>query len=103
MRELKPKSEYKEKVLDLRRVTRVVAGGKRFSFRATVVIGDEKGRVGVGIAKGLDVAQAVDKAKTNAKKRLINAVVGIMLFAIAFAIIQILGTFTGFTFFAGQR
>ncbi|MEK7194005.1 MAG: 30S ribosomal protein S5 [Patescibacteria group bacterium] len=72
MRELKPKSEYKEKVLDLRRVTRVVAGGKRFSFRATVVIGDEKGRVGVGIAKGLDVAQAVDKAKTNAKKRLIT-------------------------------
>lgn len=66
------KSEFKEKVLDLRRVTRVVAGGKRFSFRATVVIGDEKGRVGVGIAKGLDVAQAVDKAKTNAKKRLIT-------------------------------
>lgn len=72
MRELKSKSEFKEKVLDLRRVTRVVAGGKRFSFRATVVIGDEKGRVGVGIAKGIDVAQAVDKAKTNAKKRLIT-------------------------------
>ncbi len=72
MMERKPKSEYKEKVLDLRRVTRVVAGGKRFRFRATVVIGDEKGRVGVGIAKGLDVAQAVDKAKTNAKKRLIT-------------------------------
>jgi len=67
----KVKSEYKEKVLDLRRVTRVVAGGKRFRFRATVVIGDEKGKVGVGIAKGLDVAQAVDKAKVNAKKKLI--------------------------------
>jgi len=69
--ERKVKSEYKEKVLDLRRVTRVVAGGKRFRFRATVVIGDEKGKVGVGIAKGLDVAQAVDKAKVNAKKKLI--------------------------------
>lgn len=70
--EKKVKSEFKEKVLDLRRVTRVVAGGKRFRFRATVIIGDEKGRVGVGIAKGLDVAQAVDKAKVNAKKRLIT-------------------------------
>ncbi len=70
--ERKPKSEFKEKVLDLRRVTRVVAGGKRFRFRATVVIGDERGRVGVGIAKGIDVAQAVDKAKVIAKKRIIT-------------------------------
>lgn len=61
---------FKDKVLDLRRVTRVVAGGKRFRFRATVVIGDEKGRVGVGVAKGLDVAQAVAKGKSAAKKRL---------------------------------
>lgn len=61
---------FKDKVLDLRRVTRVVAGGKRFRFRATVVIGDEKGRVGVGIAKGLDVAQAVAKGKTAAKKNI---------------------------------
>ncbi len=65
------KSEYKEKVLDLRRVTRVVAGGKRFRFRVTVIIGDEKGKVGAGIAKGLDVAQAVEKAKVDAKKKLI--------------------------------
>ncbi len=65
------KSEYKDKVIDLRRVTRVVAGGKRFRFRATVVIGDEKGKVGVGIAKGADVAQAVEKAKSIAKKKLI--------------------------------
>ena len=69
---VKKKSEYKEKVLDIRRVTRVVAGGKRFSFRATVVIGNEKGTVGVGVSKGLDVAQAVDKAKSAAKKNLIN-------------------------------
>ncbi|MBI4084947.1 MAG: 30S ribosomal protein S5 [Candidatus Liptonbacteria bacterium] len=65
------KEEFKEKVLDLRRVTRVVAGGKRFRFRATVVIGDEKGRVGVGVAKGLDVQSAVEKAKTSAKKKIL--------------------------------
>ncbi len=72
MFEPKKKSEFKEKVLDLRRVTRVVAGGKRFRFRTTVIIGDEKGRVGVGIDKGLDVAQSVEKAKGNAKKKLIT-------------------------------
>lgn len=66
------KSPYKEKMVDLRRVTRVVKGGKRFSFRATVVIGDEKGSVGVGVAKGLDVAQAIDKAKNDAKKKMIT-------------------------------
>jgi small subunit ribosomal protein S5 len=68
----KPKSEFKEKVLDLRRVTRVVAGGKRFRFRVTVALGDEKGRVGVGIAKGLDVQSAVLKAKVDAKKNMIS-------------------------------
>lgn len=66
------KEEFKEKVLDLRRVARVVAGGKRMSFRATVVIGDLKGRVGVGIGKGADVMQAILKAKNNAKKNIIN-------------------------------
>jgi len=66
------KSPYKEKVLDLRRVTRVVAGGKRFRFRATLVLGDEKGAVGVGIGKGLDVQSAVEKAKRDARKNLIN-------------------------------
>ena len=70
-RETKKISEFKEKVLDMRRVVRVMAGGKRFKFRATVVIGNEKGSIGIGIAKGVDVAQAVDKAKTNAKKNLI--------------------------------
>lgn len=66
------KDEFKEKVLDLRRVTRVVAGGKRFRFRATVVIGDERGRVGVGIAKGLDVAGAIGKARSKAKKNVLS-------------------------------
>ncbi len=63
---------FDEKLLDLRRVVRVTAGGKRFSFRATLVIGDKKGRVAVGIAKGKDVAQAIAKAKASAEKRLVN-------------------------------
>lgn len=66
------KDIYKEKVLDLRRVTRVVAGGKRFRFRVTVVIGDENGTVGVGIAKGLDVQAAVEKAKRSAKSNILK-------------------------------
>lgn len=65
------KEEFQDQVLDLRRVTRVVAGGKRFRFRATVVVGNQKGQVGVGIAKGADVAQAVAKAKIQAKKNII--------------------------------
>lgn len=68
----KVKSEFQDKVLDLRRVTRVMAGGKRFSFRATVVVGDLKGRVGVATAKGLDVAAAVEKARRQAQKNLIR-------------------------------
>lgn len=58
--------------MDLRRVARVVAGGKRFRFRATVVLGNEKGRVGVGVAKGLDAAQAIDKARSNGRKNMIS-------------------------------
>lgn len=69
---VKKPSEFKEKVLDLRRVTRVVAGGKRIRFRATVVVGDEKGRVGVGVAKGLDVADAISKAKRDATKSVVR-------------------------------
>lgn len=53
------------------RVTRVVAGGRRFSFRATVGLGNKKGKIGVGIGKGLDVSQAVDKAVADAKKNMI--------------------------------
>ena len=65
------KSEFQEKVLEIKRVTRVVAGGKRMSFRATIVIGDKKGRVGLGIGKGLDVAASVEKAKRQAQKNLV--------------------------------
>lgn len=69
---MRKKSEFQEKVLEVRRVTRVMAGGKRFSFRALVVSGDLKGRVGIGIAKGLDVTQAVEKAKRQAEKNMVT-------------------------------
>ena len=66
------KPEFEEKLLNLARVTRVVAGGKRFRFRAVVVVGNRKGRVGVGVAKGPDVAIAVQKAAYQGKKNLID-------------------------------
>lgn len=68
----KQQDEFKDKVLDLRRVTRVVEGGKRFRFRATVVIGDGKGRVGVGVGKSIDVPAAIAKGRAAAKKALIT-------------------------------
>ncbi len=66
------KSEFDQKVLDVARVTRVVAGGRRFSFRATVAIGNKKGKIGVGIGKGTDVSQAVEKAAADAQKNKIT-------------------------------
>lgn len=67
----KIEKEFDQKVIDLARVTRVMAGGKRMKFRACVVIGDHKGKVGFGIAKGLDVSSAITKAVSRAKKNLI--------------------------------
>ena len=67
----KEKSEFEQRVLDIRRVTRVVAGGKRFRFRATVVLGDYKGRVGVGVDKGADTSESIEKASRVARKNLI--------------------------------
>lgn len=64
------KSEFEQKTLEIRRVTRVVEGGKRFTFRAAVVIGDLKGRVALGIGKGADVALSIEKATFAAKKDL---------------------------------
>lgn len=66
------RSEFKEKTLEIRRVSRVTAGGKRFSFRAIVIVGDGKGRVGLGIGKGGDVQLAVQKAKRQGEKNLIR-------------------------------
>lgn len=68
----KEKPEFEQKLLDLARVTRVVKGGRRFRFRATLVIGDRKGRVGVGVSKGSDVSDSIEKAYNNAKKNLVN-------------------------------
>lgn len=65
------KSEFEQRVLDIRRVTRVVAGGKRFRFRATVILGDQKGHVGVGVDKGADTSEAIEKASRDARKNLI--------------------------------
>ena len=67
----KIKSEFESKLLDLARVTRVAAGGRRFRFRAVMVTGNKLGKVGVGVAKGLDVAQAIEKATRLSKKNLI--------------------------------
>ncbi len=64
--------EFEQKIVDLARVTRVTAGGKRMSFRAALVIGDKKGRVGFGVAKGADVQLAVEKAYAQAKKTLVR-------------------------------
>lgn len=63
---------FEDQVLDLRRVVRVTAGGKRFRFRATVVVGDGKGTVGIGVAKGPDVPAAIEKAKNQAKNSTIK-------------------------------
>lgn len=66
------KDDFKDQVLDLRRVTRVVAGGKRFRFQAVVALGDGKGKVGVGVAKGMDVQAAVAKARGQGMKNMIE-------------------------------
>ncbi len=68
------KDEFDTKLLDLARVTRVTGGGKRMSFRAIVAAGDKKGKVGLGIDKGKDVSQAIEKATTRAKKNLISVI-----------------------------
>lgn len=66
------RSEFDQKVVEIKRVTRVVAGGKRMRFRALVVIGDHKGRVGMGLRKGMDVSDSVQKAVNAAKKQLVS-------------------------------
>lgn len=68
---MREKSEFDQQIIDLARVTRVVAGGKRMRFRACVAIGDRKGRIGLATAKGSDVTTAITKAVTAAKKRLL--------------------------------
>jgi len=68
----RPRSEFDQKMLGIRRVTRVSSGGRRFSFSVAMVIGDRKGRVGVGTGKGNDTALAIEKATKSAKKNMIK-------------------------------
>jgi small subunit ribosomal protein S5 len=68
----KEEKQFDERVVAVDRVARVVKGGRRFRFRALVVIGDGKGKVGVGTAKGADVTAAVSKATDVAKKSLVQ-------------------------------
>ena len=68
----KAKPEFDQKILNIRRVTRVVAGGRRFSFSVAIVAGDKKGCVGLGLGKAGDTALAINKALRNAKKNMIR-------------------------------
>ncbi len=66
------RDEYDSKLLDLARTSHTRAGGKRIGFRAVVITGNRAGRVGVGVAKGIDVAQAIEKATRFSKKNLVD-------------------------------
>ena len=70
VRREKPKKEFDELLLEVRRVTRVTTGGRRLSFRATILVGNKKGKIWLGISKGNDVASAVQKASHEAYKNL---------------------------------
>lgn len=67
-----PQSEWQERVIQIRRVTKVVKGGKKLSFRAIVIVGNQKGQVGVGCAKASEVIIAIQKAVADGRKNLIN-------------------------------
>ncbi|MBX4195922.1 30S ribosomal protein S5 [Candidatus Parcubacteria bacterium] len=71
-RDARPKSEFDQKIVSLRRVTRVVAGGRRFAFSVCVVAGNRKGMVGVGQGKAGDTPLAIEKAFRDARKNMIT-------------------------------
>ncbi|MFA4975421.1 MAG: 30S ribosomal protein S5 [Candidatus Paceibacterota bacterium] len=68
----RPKPEFDQKILNIRRVTRVVAGGRRFSFSVALVAGDKKGSIGLGLGKAGDTSLAINKALRNAKKNMVR-------------------------------
>ena len=68
----RPKTDLEEKVIDIKRVTKVVKGGRQFRFSATVVVGNRKGKVGIGIGKAKEMPDAVKKATQAASRNLIN-------------------------------
>ena len=65
------RSEFAQKMIGIRRVARVMAGGRRFNFSAALVLGDKKGRVGVGVGKAADTQLAIEKATRDAKRHMI--------------------------------
>lgn len=69
---IEDKDKLEEKVVQINRITRVVAGGRRLRFRAVVVVGDRAGRVGVGVSKGQEVVTAIQKASQKARKSMIE-------------------------------
>ena len=69
---VRAKPEFDQKILNIRRVTRVVAGGRRFSFSVALVAGDKKGSVGLGLGKAGDTSLAINKALRNAKKNMVK-------------------------------
>ncbi len=71
-RDARVKPEFDQKIISIRRVTRVVTGGRRFSFSVGIIIGDRRGRVGVGLGKAGDTPVAIDKAVRDAKKNMIK-------------------------------
>lgn len=66
------RSEFDQRIITIRRVARVVAGGRRFSFSVAIIIGNKKGKVGVGLGKAGDTTLAIDKAVRDAKKHMIT-------------------------------
>jgi small subunit ribosomal protein S5 len=68
-------SEFAQKLIGIRRVARVMAGGRRFNFSVAIVLGDKKGRVGVGLGKAADTAAAIDKATRAAKRNMISVAI----------------------------
>ena len=70
--EEKPQSEWTERVVQISRVTKVVKGGKKLSFRAIVIVGNQKGQVGVGCAKASEVIIAIQKAIADGRKNVVT-------------------------------
>ena len=71
-REERTRPEFEQKIISIRRVTRVMAGGRRFNFSVAIVAGDKKGKVGVGIGKAADTQLAIEKALRDARKHMIT-------------------------------